>query len=280
VEEGFDPVGLVASAYEGFRSNWEGGSPFAEDVVWHIPVEKGLTLDIPGSGAVMAFLDFAWRVGFTDGFDISDPEIKGKGENMVIAQHTAFASNGDDQWSDDVTIVCRIQDEQIAEVWQFFQNPPAWQAFWASVGATPSTDAPISLPPGLAAEEIVDRAYDCVTPTWLPQALRSLLDTNIVWHGIDDQGNDHDYNGANAVMNYLAWPHRVHNVGGRLAISNRQISAGSGGEVNTVHTLTATVATQTTIDTVRLRVQVSNSRITEVWQTFDHPQWWRMLPQP
>ena len=270
----FDPVELVASAYEGFRRNWDGGSPFAEDVVWHIPVDKEVTLDIPGSGAVMAFLDFAWRVGVTDGFDVSDPEISSKG-NTVVAKHTAFAKNGDDEWSDDVTMVCRIQDERIAEVWQFFQNPPAWQSFWASVGATSSTDAPLPPPPpGMQAKDVVQQAYNAVTPLWMPQALRSLLDPNIVWHGIDVNSQPHDYVGVQNVMDYLRWPARVHLVGGRLSVTSIQITPVSASVVTAKHTLTASVATQTTVDHVTLTVTVTNGLISEVDQRFQNPQNW------
>ncbi len=274
--EGFDPIELVASAYEGFRSNWEGGSPFTEDVVWHIPVNKGVTLDIPGSGAVMAFLDFAWRAGNTDSFDISDPDISSKGDRMVVAQHTASASNGDQQWSDDVTIVCRIEDQLIAEVWQFFQDPPAWQTFWASVGATPSNDAPLPpLPPGFDERDIVQQAYDAVWPLWMPLALSSLLDPNVHWHWLDAGGTQHDRNGVSQVMDYLSWPHRVHSVGGRLAISNVVISPPSGGVVTATHTLTASVASQAPfVDHVTLTVRVSNGKILDVGQHFEHPEHW------
>ena len=122
---------LVRRGYEAFGAGDMAtlAELFAEDAVWHVPGNSGLSGAKQGRDAIFAFFaELFSRSGGTVKVDLQD--VIGGDEHTVALHHSHAERNGEVLEENSVNVF-RIRDGRVVEVSQFSEDTERDGAFWS-----------------------------------------------------------------------------------------------------------------------------------------------------
>jgi hypothetical protein len=227
-EEGQDPIELVGTLRDAFAAADVDAllGVLSPDLVWHLVNDDG-TEQLPPFGDRQAFL----------------------------------SSLGGIDHSEDVIVVGRIEDDGVAEAWQY-ASTEGWKRFASGDHGGGAIAAPDP-----AVISLIDDAYTA-TAAGDAGGLRATLKPTVTWHtnGPGLMGPPSDYLGVDAVLRYLDWPMRVHLYGAQALTARAALRTLDASTYVAAHTF----VTDAGPVKVRLAITVAGPPplITAVTQTF------------
>ena len=105
------------------------GEEFADDLVWHVPGGNSISGDYEGRAAILEL--FGKMFKSTDGtYKPEILDILANDKHVAAYLHATARRNGK-MLDQDYVFMFRIHGGKIAEVWEFWNDGPAWEAFWS-----------------------------------------------------------------------------------------------------------------------------------------------------
>lgn len=102
---------------------------FADDLVWHVPGRNSISGDYKAPDEALGC--FAKMVESTAGtYKPQLHDILANDEHVAAHLH-ATAHRNDKTLDQDYVFILRIENTKIAEVWEFWNDGPAWEEFWS-----------------------------------------------------------------------------------------------------------------------------------------------------
>jgi len=123
-------VTKVRRAYEAFTTGDLAAlmDMFAEDAVWHVAGQGGLSGIKRGRTEVFDY--FGELVGRSSGtLELSLHDVVG-GEDHTVGLHHNHAERDDRVLDQNVVLVVHISDGRFTEVWEFHEDQAGHDAFW------------------------------------------------------------------------------------------------------------------------------------------------------
>ena len=124
-------VNIFKRLYDAFTTGDMGkvGEQFADDLVWHVPGRNSISGDYKGRDATLEC--FAKMFKSTDGtYRPEVLDILANDKHVAAYLHATAQRNGN-TLDQDYVFMFHIRDSKITEVWEFWNDGPAWEEFWS-----------------------------------------------------------------------------------------------------------------------------------------------------
>ena len=105
------------------------GEEFTDNLVWHIPGKNTISGDYKGRDSTLEV--FSKMFEATNGtYKPEILDILGNDKHVAAYLHATAKRNGK-ALDQDYVFMFRIDEGKIAEVWEFWNDGPAWESFWS-----------------------------------------------------------------------------------------------------------------------------------------------------
>ena len=105
------------------------GEEFSDDLVWHVPGSNSISGDYEGRELTLQL--FGKMFEATSGtYSPRVLDILANDKHVAAYLHATGSRNGQ-TLDQDYIFMFRIENGKIAEVWEFWNDGPAWGKFWS-----------------------------------------------------------------------------------------------------------------------------------------------------